>query len=75
MARLVVEGFPDELMRALKVKAAQEGTSVKAIIIGWAKEGARTAQEAALEVFKGKGDTSLIAPIEIPLEKHKKGKK
>jgi len=43
MARLVVEGFPDDLMRVFKVKAAQEGTSVKAIIIGWAKEGARTA--------------------------------
>jgi len=79
MARLVVEGFPDDLMRVFKVKAAQEGTSVKAIIIdlaiGWAKEGAKTVHEASLDIFKGKNTTSLIAPLEIPSSKRKKGKK
>jgi plasmid stability protein len=31
--RLVIENFPPDLERALKVKAAQEGTNVKALII------------------------------------------
>jgi len=38
MARLVVEGFPDELFRDLKVKAAQEGTTVKALVIAMAEK-------------------------------------
>ncbi len=38
MARLVVEGFPDELMHALKVKAANERTTVKALIIAAAEK-------------------------------------
>ena len=33
MARMVIDGFPDELYHALKIKAATEKTSVKAIII------------------------------------------
>ena len=33
MAQLRIEGFPPELLRALKVKAAQEGTTIKAIMI------------------------------------------
>jgi plasmid stability protein len=33
MARLVVEDFPDDLHRALKIRAASEGTSVKALVI------------------------------------------
>jgi hypothetical protein len=31
--RLVMENFPPDLERALKVKAAEEGTTVKALII------------------------------------------
>ena len=31
--RLVMENFPPDLEKALKVKAAEEGTSVKALII------------------------------------------
>lgn len=33
MARVVVENFPDDLHRALKVKAATDGTTVKALLI------------------------------------------
>ena len=38
MAQLRIEGFPDDLHRALKVKAAQEGTSVKALMIAAAEK-------------------------------------
>jgi len=38
MAQLRIEGFPDDLLRALKVKAAQEGTSVKALMIAAAEK-------------------------------------
>ena len=38
MAQLRIEGFPDELLRALKVKAAQEGTTVKALMIDAARD-------------------------------------
>ena len=31
--RLVVENFPPDLERALKIKAAQEGINVKALVI------------------------------------------
>ncbi len=33
MAQLRIEGFPDDLYRDLKVKAAQERTTVKALMI------------------------------------------
>lgn len=38
MAQLRIEGFPDELLRELKVKAAQEDTTVKALMIGMAEK-------------------------------------
>lgn len=38
MADLRIEGFPDDLYRGLKIKAAQEGTTVKAIMITAAEE-------------------------------------
>lgn len=33
MAKMVIEGFPEDLYHALKVKAAIDKTSVKAIMI------------------------------------------
>lgn len=38
MSRLVIENFPDELHRALKVMAAQQGTTVKALLIAAAEK-------------------------------------
>jgi len=38
MARVVIENFPDDLYRALKVKAAQEDTTVKALMIAAAEK-------------------------------------
>lgn len=38
MADLRIEGFPDDLYRALKVKAAQEDTTVKALMIAAAEK-------------------------------------
>lgn len=38
MARLVIESFPDDLYYELKVKAATERTTVKAIIISAAEK-------------------------------------
>jgi hypothetical protein len=38
LARVVTEGFPDNLYRELKVKAAQEGTTVKALMIAAAEK-------------------------------------
>jgi hypothetical protein len=34
MAVLRIEGFPDDLYRELKIKAATESTTVKALLIG-----------------------------------------
>ena len=33
MADLRVEKIPDELLRALKVRAAQEGTTLRALVV------------------------------------------
>jgi plasmid stability protein len=38
MAILRIEKFPDDLYRELKIKAATEGTTVKAIVIGAAEK-------------------------------------
>ncbi len=38
MARVVIEGFPDELYYELKIKAATERTSVKALLIAAAEK-------------------------------------
>lgn len=38
MARMVIENFPDDLYHALKIKAATEQTSVKAIMIAAAEK-------------------------------------
>ena len=38
MAQLRIEGFPDELLRDLKVKAAQEDSTVKALMIAAAEK-------------------------------------
>ncbi len=38
MARVVIEGFPDDLYHELKIKAATERTSVKALLIAAAKK-------------------------------------
>lgn len=38
MPDLRIEKFPDDLYRALKVKAAQEGTTVKALMIAAAEK-------------------------------------
>ncbi len=38
MARVVIEGFPDELYHELKIKAATEKTSVKALLIAAAEK-------------------------------------
>jgi hypothetical protein len=74
------EGFSmsqvfEAFMRAALSGAFDPHSLLEGKVVAVAREGARTAQEAALEVFKGKDDTSLIAPIGIPPEKHKKGGK
>ena len=38
MARVVIDGFPDDLHHELKIKAAQEQTSVKALLIAAAEK-------------------------------------
>jgi plasmid stability protein len=50
--RVVVEDFPLELLRELKVRAAQEGTSVKALLIAAAE--ALMARKAMHSLVAGK---------------------
>ena len=38
MAQLRIEGFPDDLLRDLKVKAAMERTTLKAVVIAAAEK-------------------------------------
>ena len=38
MARVVIEGFPDDLLRTLKIRAVNERTSVKALLIAAAQK-------------------------------------
>ncbi len=38
MAQLRIEGFPNDLLRELKVKAAQEDTTIKALMIEMAEK-------------------------------------
>ena len=39
MAILNIQDFPDDLHRALKVKAAETGTTIKGLIIRYCQEG------------------------------------
>jgi plasmid stability protein len=38
MPRFVIDGFPEDLLRELKIKAATENTSVKALLIAAAEK-------------------------------------
>jgi plasmid stability protein len=33
MAKLIVEGFPDDLFKAVKIEAVNRGTNMKAVVI------------------------------------------
>ena len=39
MALINMRDFPDELHRALKIKAAETGTTIKALMIKYCEEG------------------------------------
>jgi len=39
MAIINLRGFPDDLHRALKIKAAEMGTTIKALMIRYCEEG------------------------------------
>ena len=62
MARVVIDGFPDDLHHELKIKAVQEKTTVKALLI------------AAAEKLLGKKAEGLSKSSQELLNKYTPGK-